>query len=158
MGFYKKDSGRPSITWPESVDEVLCVGWVGGVRRRIDEVSYTIRFTPRKPRSSWSAINIDRARVLKNQGRMLAAGLAAFQRRSEEKSTIYAYEQRAISKLDEPFELRFRSRQMAWAFFQSQSASYQMTEIWRIVSAKKPDTRQARLEKLIAASTRHERL
>src|SRR5215211_7031895 len=94
VGFYKKDSGRPSITWPESVDEALCFGWIDGIRRRIDDVSYSIRFTPRKPRSNWSAVNVARVAELTQAGRVHAAGLAAFEQRSPDRTGIYAYEQR----------------------------------------------------------------
>src|SRR5271165_351608 len=84
VGFYKKSSGKPSITWPESVDEALCFGWIDGLRKRVDEVSYTIRFTPRKPRSIWSAINIKRAQELQAAGKMHAAGREAFAKRSDD--------------------------------------------------------------------------
>ena len=100
VGFHKKDSGKASITWPESVDEALCHGWIDGVRRRLDETSYTIRFTPRRPRSIWSSINIARMKVLLEQGRVTPAGRAAFERRSDDKSSIYAYEQRAGGDAD----------------------------------------------------------
>src|SRR5947199_8664703 len=100
VGFHKTSSGRPSMTWPESVDQALCFGWIDGVRRSLGEDSYTIRFTPRKPRSTWSAINVKRAQELIEAGLMRPAGLAAFERRSEDRSAIYAYEQRKDAKLD----------------------------------------------------------
>src|SRR5258708_35999652 len=96
VGFYKKDSGKPSITWPESVDQALCFGWIDGVRRRIDDVSYSIRFTPRKPRSVWSAVNIKRVEELSRQGLMRPAGVKAFEARQEERSGIYSFEQQNI--------------------------------------------------------------
>lgn len=100
VGFYKKGTGRPSITWPDSVDQALCFGWIDGVRRRVDEERYTIRFTPRRPQSIWSTVNIRRVGVLEKEGLMQPAGLEAFGRRSEEKSRIYAYEQRYTATLE----------------------------------------------------------
>ncbi len=108
VGFHKKGSGRPSITWPESVDQALCFGWIDGVRRRIDDDSYSIRFTPRKQRSNWSAINVARVGELTELGRMHPAGLAAFERRSDDRTAIYAYEQRKAAKLDAEQERRFQ--------------------------------------------------
>lgn len=152
VGFYKKGSGRPSITWPESVDEALCVGWIDGLRKTIDMESYKIRFTPRKTTSNWSAVNIGRAKELTKEGRVRPAGLKAFEARKEEKSGIYAYENRKLAVLGKAAEKRFRARSKAWNFFQSQPASYRQTLIWWVVSAKKEETRRGRLEKLIAAS------
>jgi len=152
VGFYKKGSGRPSITWPESVDEALCVGWIDGLRKTIDAKNYKIRFTPRKTTSNWSAVNIGRAKELTKQGRMRPAGHKAFELRKEEKSGIYAYENRKSAVLGEAAEKRFRSRPKAWDFFQSQPASYRQRTIWWVVSAKKEETRQQRLERLVAAA------
>jgi len=108
VGFYKKGSGRPSITWPEAVDEALCCGWIDGVRRSLDDASYVIRFTPRKPRSTWSAVNIKRVEELTAQGRMRPAGLAAFAKRAEDRSSIYAYEQRENARRGISFRLSRR--------------------------------------------------
>jgi uncharacterized protein YdeI (YjbR/CyaY-like superfamily) len=152
VGFYKKASGRPSITWPEAVDEALCVGWIDGLRKTIDAESYKIRFTPRKATSNWSAVNIGRAQDLTKQGRMCPAGLKAFELRKEEKSGIYAYENRKSAVLGEAAEKRFRSRPKAWDFFQSLPLSYRQTLIWWVVTAKREATRQKRLERLIAES------
>jgi uncharacterized protein YdeI (YjbR/CyaY-like superfamily) len=152
VGFYKKRSGRPSIKWPESVDEALCVGWIDGLRKTIDAASYKIRFTPRKATSNWSAVNIGRVKELTKQGRMRAAGLKAFELRKEEKSGIYAYENRKSAVLGEAAVRRFQSGPNAWDFFQSQPASYRQTAIWWVVTAKREETRQQRLEKLIAQS------
>lgn len=152
VGFYKTGSGRPSITWPESVDEALCVGWIDGVRKRIDDESYKIRFTPRKATSTWSAVNIQRMAELTGQGRVLPAGLQAFEKRSEKKSGIYAYEQRGQAELGEAFERQFREREAAWEFFQAQPPWYRKTATWWVVSAKKEETRQRRLGVLIEAS------
>jgi uncharacterized protein YdeI (YjbR/CyaY-like superfamily) len=152
VGFYKKDSRRPSITWPESVDEALCVGWIDGLCKRIDGVSYKIRFTPRKATSIWSAVNIARVAELTREGRMKPAGLAAFERRSEAKSGIYAYEQRKNAALAPNEEQQFRANAKAWKFFEAQPAGYRRTATWWVISAKRPETRQKRLATLIADS------
>jgi len=152
VGFYKRDSGRASITWPEAVDEALCVGWIDGVRTRIDEQAYQIRFTPRKASSTWSAVNIERVRVLQAEGRMQPAGLAAFEQRREAKSRIYAYEQAAHAELAPDDEAQFRKHKKAWAFFAAQPPGYRHKAAWHIVSAKRPETRSARLARLIEAS------
>src|SRR2546423_9744307 len=123
VGFYKRGSGRPSITWQELVDEELCFGWIDGVRQGIDAVSYSNRITPRTPRSTWSAINIARAKELIRLGRMQPAGLKAFERRTEERSTIYSYEQRKVARLDPAAEQLFRAKNKASEFFQAQSPS-----------------------------------
>src|SRR5215218_324994 len=157
VGFYKKDSGRPSVTWPESVDEALCVGWIDGIRKRLDEESYNIRFTPRRRGSIWSAVNIARVAVLKKEGRMQPAGREAFQRKLENKSGIYSYEQRS-EELPEPYNGMLAAHPPAAAFFAAQPPSYRKSMSWWIVSAKKEETRQARIEKLIAASSEGRRL
>ena len=158
IGFHRKASGRPSITWPESVDEALCVGWIDGLRKTIDAESYKIRFTPRKKESNWSAVNIGRVKELRKQGRMQPAGLAAFARRTEAKSGIYAYENRKTAVLDKADEKRIRANPKAWEFFQRQPASYRQNVIWFLVTAKKEETRQRRIEKLIAACEAGQRL
>src|SRR5438552_17225010 len=114
VGFNKKSSGKPSITWPEAVDEALCFGWIDGVRKGIDDVSYTIRFTPRKARSIWSAVNVKRAEELTRLGLMRPAGLSAFEARAAARSGIYAYEQRNAAELGEEYERRFRDNKEAW--------------------------------------------
>ena len=157
VGFYKKDSGKPSITWPESVDEALCVGWIDGIRRSVDEESYTIRFTPRRPGSTWSAINIKRVAALSAEGRMLPAGLAAFDRRAEYKSGIYAYEQRPQT-LPEPYASTFRKNKRAWTFFDSQPPGYRKTLTWWVLSAKKEETRWKRLAALVERSEQGRRI
>lgn len=158
VGFYKKDSGKPSITWPESVDEALCFGWIDGVRKRIDEVSYTIRFTPRKPRSIWSAINIRRTKELAALGCMRPAGLKAFEKRSDDRSAIYSYEQRKAAQFDKAQEKTFRANRRAWEFFQQQAPGYRRLATYWIVSAKKEETRAKRLGVLIGCSQRGKRL
>jgi uncharacterized protein YdeI (YjbR/CyaY-like superfamily) len=152
LGFYKRDSGKPSITWPESVDAALCYGWIDGVRNSIDAVSYRIRFTPRKPTSTWSAINVKRVAELTKLGLMRPAGNKAFAARKRDKTGIYAYEQRKNAKLSRAYEKQFRANQKAWAFFQSQPAWYQRTATYRVISAKQEATRQKRLAELIKDS------
>ncbi len=156
-GFYKKDSGKPSITWPESVDQALCYGWIDGVRRRIDEVSYSIRFTPRKQISNWSAINIARVAELTRLGLMRPAGLRAFEQRREEKSAIYTYEN-AVRTLDPAAEKTFRANRKAWQFFNAQAPSYRRVCIYWVTSAKKEETRARRLATLINDSANGERV
>ena len=158
VGFYRRESGRPSITWPESVDEALCVGWIDGIRKRLDDESYVNRFTPRKPRSTWSAVNIARVAELERQGRMLPAGRAAFARRTDDKSAIYAYEQRKTATLGEEAERQFRANAKAWEFFNAQPPWYRRTAIYKIVSAKREETREKRLAALIADSAAGRRI
>lgn len=152
VGFYKKGSGRPSITWPESVDEALCFGWIDGLRKGIDDVAYKIRFTPRKPDSNWSAVNIARVEELLEKDRMRPAGIAAYERRLEKKSRVYSYEQRQRAALDPEAEKRFRAHPEAWKFFRSQPPGYRRTAIFWVVSAKREDTRRRRLDTLIEDS------
>ncbi|MDB5069712.1 MAG: hypothetical protein JWM87_823 [Candidatus Eremiobacteraeota bacterium] len=158
VGFHKKGSGKPSITWPEAVDEALCFGWIDGVRRSLDDDSYTIRFTPRKERSIWSAVNIARAEELIAEGRMRPAGLRAFERRTENRSQIYSYEQRDEAVLDHAAEREFRANAAAWTFFQSQPPWYRRTAIYWVMTAKKDDTRRRRLATLIDDSAHGRRI
>ena len=141
----------PSITWPESVDEALCFGWIDGIRKSIDEASYTIRFSPRKPSSIWSTVNIQRAQELDEQGRMQPAGRQAFQARKENRSGIYSYEQRE-AQLPEEYDEKLRQNQAAWDFFQAQPAWYRKAAGWWVISAKKEETRLKRLDQLIEDS------
>lgn len=158
VGFHKVASGKPSLTWSESVDEALCFGWIDGVRNRIDEHSYRIRFTPRKPRSTWSAINIEKVRALTEQGRMTPDGNAAFARRTDDTSRTYSYEQRKRAKLTPAAEARFRKHRAAWSFFAAQAPSYRKVMTWWVVSAKREATREQRLARLIEASRAGKRL
>lgn len=157
VGFHKVGSGKPSITWPESVDEALCFGWIDGVRKSLDENRYTIRFSPRKPGSVWSGVNIKRAQALIDRGLMRPAGLKAFEARRENKSGIYSYEQRSV-EMPEPYRGLLKANAAAWRFFESQPPYYRKTMGWWIVSAKKEETRLKRLEKLIAHSAKGERI
>lgn len=153
VGFHRKGSGRPSITWPESVAEALCVGWIDGVRRSVDDERYTIRFSPRKAGSTWSAVNIALMERLLAEGRVHEPGRRAFERRTTARSRIYAYEQdHGAVALDADSERRFHSHRAAWAYFQARPASYRKTAIWRVMSAKRPETRAKRLAELIACS------
>jgi uncharacterized protein YdeI (YjbR/CyaY-like superfamily) len=151
VGFYKKTSGRSSITWPESVDQALCFGWIDGIRKSIDDISYKIRFTPRKSTSVWSTVNVRRALALTNQGLMHPKGLEAFEKRKDNRSGIYSYEQRTDA-MPEPYAQKLRANKAAWDFFQTQVPSYRKVVSWWVVSAKKEETRQKRLDKLIEDS------
>jgi uncharacterized protein YdeI (YjbR/CyaY-like superfamily) len=147
VGYYKKGSGRPSITWPESVDQALCFGWIDGIRRSLGDESYTIRFTPRRRGSNWSEVNTKRMLELIDQGLVHPAGLAAFEARDPAKTALYSYELPRV--LDEPCEAQLRANEEAWAFWQLQSPSYQRTVAGYIMSAKKEETRQRRIAELI---------
>jgi uncharacterized protein YdeI (YjbR/CyaY-like superfamily) len=157
VGFYKRGSGKPSMTWPESVDQALSFGWIDGVRRRIDDASYSIRFTPRRPGSNWSAVNIRRAEELRKHGLMQPAGLQAFERRRDEKSSIYPYEN-ASPMLDPADEKKFSARKKAWEYFNNQAPSYRRVAIYWVMSAKKAETRARRLATLIDDSAHGRRL
>jgi len=153
VGFYKKASGKPSITWKEAVDQALCFGWIDGVRRSLGDDAYTNRFTPRRRGSNWSAINIQRVRELIEAGQMAPAGLAAFEARTPERSAVYSYEQeRAAAALDGEQEREFRANPAAWDWFQSRPPGYRRGAIHWVVSAKRPETRARRLAALIEDS------
>jgi uncharacterized protein YdeI (YjbR/CyaY-like superfamily) len=157
VGFHKKGSGKPSITWPESVDEALCFGWIDGIRKRLDADSYTNRFTPRKPTSTWSAINVKRARELIDLGVMRPKGLAAFEAREENRTGIYSYEQRP-PELPPEYERKLRSNARAWTFWRSVAPSYRKAATWWVISAKREETRDRRLTTLMESSARSERV
>jgi uncharacterized protein YdeI (YjbR/CyaY-like superfamily) len=147
--FHKVGSGKPSITWPEAVDGALCFGWIDGVRKRLSETSYVIRFTPRRATSIWSAVNIKRVAELNTLGLMRPAGAQAFERRPGKRSEIYAYEQRKGAKLSSAYEKQFRANTKAWTFFQSHPPWYRRTASWWVISAKKEETRLKRFAQLI---------
>jgi uncharacterized protein YdeI (YjbR/CyaY-like superfamily) len=157
VGYYKKGSGHASVTWPESVDEALCAGWIDGIRKTVDAGRYTIRFTPRRGTSIWSAVNIARMKALTAAKRVLPAGHQAFAARRENRSGIYAYEQRR-DRLEEPYAGRLRKNTAAAAFFDAQPPGYRKVIGWWIVSAKKDETRRARLKILIEACEKGKRL
>lgn len=150
VGFHKKGTGRPSMTWSESVDEALCVGWIDGVRRSVEGERYTIRFSPRRASSVWSNVNIRRAEALIASGRMQPAGLRAFEARKPDRSGVYSFEQRGEAALTEEMTERFRANVAAWRFWESQPPGYRRTATWYVASAMKEETRARRLEKLIA--------
>jgi uncharacterized protein YdeI (YjbR/CyaY-like superfamily) len=151
VGYHRKASGKPSMTWQQSVDEALCFGWIDGLRKSVDAQSYKIRFTPRRPGSNWSAVNIDRVAELTKLKRMQPAGLAAFAKRSEKKSRIYAYEQKDIPVFPPEIEKKFKNNKKAWEFFLQLSPYYRKREAYWITSAKQEETRMRRLDKTIAA-------
>jgi uncharacterized protein YdeI (YjbR/CyaY-like superfamily) len=158
VGYYRKDTGRPSITWPESVDEALCYGWIDGIRKKVDDISYKVRFTPRRAKSIWSAVNVGRVAVLTREGRMEPPGTAAFARRDENNSRQYSFENRAKAKLSRADEREFRRDPAAWKFFESQPPGYRRLAAWFVISAKRTETRRARLERLIATSRARRRI
>jgi len=151
VGFYKKDSGKPSITWPEAVDEALCFGWIDGVRKSVGADAYTIRLTPRRPGSNWSAINIAKVAELTKQKRMQLAGVAAFAKRTEAKSRIYSYEQIGTPPFPPALEKRFKAKKKAWDFFWRQPPGYRKQFTRWVSGAKQEETRFRRLDKLMAA-------
>jgi uncharacterized protein YdeI (YjbR/CyaY-like superfamily) len=151
VGYYKKGVDKQTITWSDSVDEAICFGWIDGVRKSIDEISYQIRFTPRKVTSIWSIVNIDKVERLKKQNLMFPSGIAAFEKRKEDKSIIYSFEQNVV-ELPSNFEELFRANPKAWDFFTKQAPSYQKTAIWKIISAKLEETKIRKLHQLITDS------
>ncbi len=153
VGYYKVATGKASMTWSESVDEALCYGWIDGIRRRIDEESYSIRFTPRRPKSIWSAVNLAKVKQLKKEGRMQPTGLAIYEKRTKDNSGIYSFEQNKDQiKLPEEFELLLKKNKKAYAFFQAQAPSYKKSVVWWVISAKREETKQKRIKELIADS------
>lgn len=155
---HRKASGKPTMTWSEAVDQALCFGWIDSIARRLDETSRVQRFTPRKPKSNWSAVNIAKVASLKEQGLMTPAGLAAFARREDARSGVYSYENRHFAALDSDREATFRANPAAWDFFTKLPPSYRQTTIYWVMNAKRAETRSKRLERLIEASARRRRL
>lgn len=158
VGFHKRATGRPSMTWPESVDEALCVGWIDGIRRRVDEERYSIRFTPRRAKSIWSAVNIARVKVLMQEGRMRPSGLAAYERRDEKRSALYAYESVKRATLSPAQRQAFKRSRQAWTFWEAQPPSYRQRCSHWVTTAKQESTRERRLARLIAACAAGERI
>jgi uncharacterized protein YdeI (YjbR/CyaY-like superfamily) len=157
VGFHKAGTGIASMTWTESVREALCFGWIDGVRTRVDESRYTIRFTPRKPGSIWSAVNVRHVEELVAAGLMQSAGLAAYERRKDSKVGVYSFEQRSV-ELPEPYASQFRTQRKAWNWFSASAPSYRKAAVWWVVSAKQEATRARRLATLMDCSARGERL
>ena len=158
VGFYKRSSGKPSIIWSEAVDQALCFGWIDGIRVSIDALSYRIRFTPRRPGSTWSTINVKKVAELSKQGLMRDAGLKAFHQRESGNSGVYSYEQRHSAKLSAAQERQFRAQKKAWDYFQRQPPGYRRIAIFWVVSAKKDETRTKRLATLITESENGRRI
>jgi uncharacterized protein YdeI (YjbR/CyaY-like superfamily) len=152
IGYYKKHTGRPSLVWSEAVDEALCFGWIDGVVKSIDGERHMQRFTPRKPTSTWSAVNIAKVAKLREEGRMRPAGEAAFARRREDRSRSYSYEQREHPELAPEEQAQLEANADAWTYFQSRPPSYRRPALWWVVSAKRPETRARRLATLIEDS------
>jgi uncharacterized protein YdeI (YjbR/CyaY-like superfamily) len=152
VGFWRVATGRPSMTWSESVDEALCRGWIDGVRRSVDDERFTIRFTPRQKRSKWSLVNVRKVAELTAQGRMRPAGHAAFEARREQDTGVYSFERATDAVLDEAAEARFRAEPAAWEWFQAQPPSYRRPALHWVTSAKRPETRERRLTQLIGDS------
>ncbi|MFL5733718.1 MAG: YdeI/OmpD-associated family protein [Chloroflexia bacterium] len=157
LGFYKKGSGKTGITYAQAVDEALCFGWIDGIRKSLDAASYTNRFTPRRPGSVWSNVNINRVHELIELGLMRPSGLAEFNKRDEGRARQYSYE-RENAELDEPYQERFQANKQAWDFFQAQAPSYCKLANWWVMSARKEETRQRRLDALIEGSEQGMRL
>lgn len=151
VGFHKKATGKPTMTWSESVDQALCFGWIDGRRTGSGPDAYTIRFTPRKPKSNWSTINVAKVEQLTRQGLMHPAGLAAFARRDPAKTGVYSFENEDLGLGDE-FEAEFRCDQQAWAWYQRQPPGYRRTAAHWVRSAKREETRRSRLATLITDS------
>jgi uncharacterized protein YdeI (YjbR/CyaY-like superfamily) len=158
VGYYKKGVDKPTLTWPESVDEALCFGWIDGVRRRIDDESYCIRFTPRRARSTWSAVNIARMPELVAAGRMTTAGLHAFEARTADNSAVYSYDAKDPGQLDEQELAAIRADPAAWAFWEKQPPSYRRAVVHWVTSAKRPETRDKRLATLVSDSAAGRRI
>jgi uncharacterized protein YdeI (YjbR/CyaY-like superfamily) len=158
VGYYKKHTGRPTMTWTQSVREALCFGWIDGIRRSLGDESSTIRFTPRRPNSNWSALNLRHVEELIREGRMTPAGLAAYEARKPERTGVYSYEQRHLARLEPEHEERFRADPKAWEFFEAQPPGYRQTAIYWVVSAKREETRSRRLDTLIGDSAAGRRL
>jgi uncharacterized protein YdeI (YjbR/CyaY-like superfamily) len=152
VGFYKRGSAKPSITWPESVDEALCFGWIDGVRKSLGAESYVIRFTPRRPGSIWSVVNVRRVGELTKARRMRPAGLRAFEKRTAKKTAVYSFEQRKAAKLPASYVRQFKENPAAWRFFSGQAPWYQRVMAFWVTSAKQEETRLRRLARLIADS------
>ena len=157
VGFYKKDSGKANYTWSQSVDQALCFGWIDGIRKSIDEDSYMIRFTPRNPKSNWSAINIKKIKELTKLGLMVPAGVEVFKKREAKRSEVYSFEQNKV-ELSKKYELKFKSNKKAWKFFQSLPPSTKKPSIWWVMSAKKEETQLRRLDVLIKSSEKEEKI
>lgn len=158
VGYYKVDSGKPSMTWPESVDEALCCGWIDGLRKRIDDEAYQIRFTPRRPGSIWSKVNIANVERLIAEGRMRPEGMAAFAQRRDDRSGVYTFEQNDEPALSDDETRTFKRRRKAWSYWEAQPPGYRRTALRWVRQAKRAETRARRLAALIEACAGGRRL
>ena len=158
VGYWKKHTGKPSLTWSQAVDQALCFGWIDGRVNRIDDESHMQRFTPRKPDSNWSNVNIEKVRKLTEAGLMRPAGIAAYERRRDDRSGVYSFERNEDPELSPEQEERFRANERAWEFFQDQALSYKRAALHLVISAKRPETRERRLDQLIQDSAAGRRL
>jgi uncharacterized protein YdeI (YjbR/CyaY-like superfamily) len=158
VGFYRVATGKPSLTWSESVDQALCFGWIDGVRKTLDGESYTIRFTPRKPGSNWSNVNIAKMEALTKAGLLEAAGARAFAARREARSGVYSFEQKEDPRFDAASTRKLKEDKDGWKWFQAQAPSYRKSAIWWVMSAKKEETKARRLEQLAADNAAEKRL
>lgn len=158
VGYHRKSAGRPTLTWQESVAEALCYGWIDGIRKKVDDERYAIRFTPRKAGSTWSAVNVATMARLLAEGRVRPAGQRAWERRSDERTGTYSYEQRGEARLAPAEERELRRNRAAWKYWESCPPGYRKMMTWRVVSAKRPETRAKRLAQLIASCAEGKRL
>jgi uncharacterized protein YdeI (YjbR/CyaY-like superfamily) len=158
VGFYRKNSGKGGITYAEALNQALCFGWIDGVRKKVDDISYTNRFSPRRARSIWSLVNTRRARELEKLGLMQPPGLAAFRARKADNTGVYSFENRANCKLSPAYERMFKQEKGAWTYFNQQPPGYRRTVTWWIVSAKRPETQEKRLRQLIELCAKEKRL
>lgn len=156
-GYYKAGTGKPTMNWSDSVDQALCFGWIDGIRKSIDEERYCMRFTPRKPNSNWSTININKVEELSAKGLMTPAGMASYEKRKPEKSGVYSFERDAAT-FSSDFEKQFKANKAAWTYFSAAAPSYRKTSTFWVVSAKQETTKLNRLLKLIEACEEGRRL
>ena len=152
VGYWKKATGKQGMSWAQAVEEALCFGWIDGIAKRVDDERHRQRFTPRKPTSNWSAINVANVERLRAEGRMWPAGEAAFARRRDDKTAVYSHEQRKNPQLTPEEQAQLEGHAAAWAYFSARPPSYRRPAIWWVISAKKPETRARRLATLIADS------
>lgn len=157
VGFYRKDSGKGGITYAQALDEALCYGWIDGIRKKLDDISFTTRFTPRKPNSVWSNVNVAHVSRLTQEGRMMPPGIAAYERKTDARTGVYSFE-RETASLDPAMVREFRKNRQAWKFFEAQPPYYRRLAAWYVISAKRQETRDMRLKRLIDDSARGDRL
>ncbi len=157
VGFYRKDSGKGGITYAQALDEALCYGWIDGIRKKLDDISFTTRFTPRKPNSVWSNVNVAHVSRLTQEGRMMPPGIAAYEKKTDARTGVYSFE-RETASLHPAMVREFRKNRQAWKFFEAQPPYYRRLAAWYVISAKRQETRDMRLKRLIDDSARGDRL